>query len=78
MSEHLGQWVTPDVNYVDPDRRFCAFCGRPIARRFWLVEQKGQNAAVYCSPEHAMEVTAYPEMVRRIGLTSDGTACPGT
>ena len=47
-----GRWETPAVSYVDPARRFCAYCGRPIARRYWQV-LRGGEAAAYCGPEHA-------------------------
>jgi hypothetical protein len=46
-----GEWVDPPVSYVDPQRRFCAYCGRPIARRFWSRRGVGQDR-VYCSPGH--------------------------
>ncbi len=59
MSKQDGRWIEPEVNYVDPVRRFCAFCGRPIARRFW--ETKGKSGATaYCSPEHAQRNATYP------------------
>jgi hypothetical protein len=50
-----GEWITPPISYVDPRRRFCAFCGRPIARRFWQV-----GAGIFCDPAHAHEYTTYP------------------
>ena len=53
VNEQQGQWVEPDVNYVDPERRFCAYCGRPIARRYWEAHGPGGEAAEYCSPDHA-------------------------
>ena len=47
-----GEWVTPSVSYVDPRRRFCELCGRPIARRFWQVELNGEER-IFCDPAHA-------------------------
>jgi hypothetical protein len=47
-----GRWVVPPVSYVDPERRFCAYCGRPLARRFW--EQATRvGAQAFCDPTHA-------------------------
>ena len=60
VSEQGGHWVEPDVNYVDPERRFCAFCGRPIARRYWEVEAAGVGKVAYCSPDHADRKATYP------------------
>jgi hypothetical protein len=47
-----GDWVMPSVSYVDPRRRFCALCGRPIARRFWQVDARGEKR-IFCDPAHA-------------------------
>jgi hypothetical protein len=52
-------WVTPAVSYVDPARRFCQFCGRPIARRFWQVETAG-GVEIFCDPAHASLYATYP------------------
>jgi hypothetical protein len=54
-----GEWVVPPVNYVDPGRRFCAYCGRPIARRYWQAEVTGREE-VFCEPDHARRYTTYP------------------
>ena len=54
-----GGWVMPPVSYVDPARRFCEFCGRPIARRFWQVEME-RGAAIFCDAAHAALFTTYP------------------
>ena len=54
-----GEWVTPAMSYVDPVRRSCALCGRPIARRYWLVEIAGEDR-VFCEPQHAHFYTTYP------------------
>jgi hypothetical protein len=54
----VGYWVTPAVSYVDPVRRFCAYCGRPIARRYWERVENGREMG-YCSPAHAAHTT-YP------------------
>lgn len=58
----IGRWVTPEVNYVDPERRFCAYCGRPIARQYWEVaaEDTGEPEA-FCTPEHAARRAAASE-----------------
>lgn len=47
-----GRWVTPPVSYVEPVRRFCALCGRPIARRYFEAAPNGGPLA-FCQPEHA-------------------------
>jgi hypothetical protein len=54
-----GEWITPQVSYVDPARRFCEFCGRPIARRFWQAKTEG-GAGIFCNPAHAALFTTYP------------------
>jgi hypothetical protein len=54
----IGEWITPPVSYVDPARRFCKFCGRPIARRFWLAKTAG--GGTFCDPAHAALFTTYP------------------
>jgi hypothetical protein len=54
-----GEWITPPISYVDPRRRFCAFCGRPIARRFWRVSVGGAEA-IFCDPAHAHLDATYP------------------
>ena len=37
---------------VDPIRRACAYCGRPIARRYWR-ERGHDGDLAFCGPEHA-------------------------
>jgi hypothetical protein len=59
-----GEWVTPAVSYVDPERRHCAHCGRPIARRYWQ-EAIGGAGQVFCSPDHAARFTTYPSRSKR-------------
>jgi hypothetical protein len=54
-----GDWVTPPVSYVDPTRCFCAFCGRPIARKFWQAETE-EGVAIFCDPAHATLYETYP------------------
>ena len=54
-----GEWITPAVSYVDPSRRFCDLCGRPIARRFWQVVI-GDATRIFCDPSHADLNTTYP------------------
>jgi hypothetical protein len=39
------------VSYVDPQRRFCALCGRPIARQYWQASPAGKPL-VFCEPAH--------------------------
>jgi hypothetical protein len=57
-----GQWITPEVSYVDPVRRFCDFCGRPIARRYWQEAEHGAGH-IFCEPAHAALYSTY---VKRI------------
>jgi hypothetical protein len=59
MSEQQGRWVEPEVNYVHPERRFCAYCGRPIARRYWEAQDAEGETTPYCSPEHAERKATY-------------------
>lgn len=54
-----GRWIIPAVNYVDPVRSFCALCGRPIARKYWVVGEV-EEGEKYCTPEHAARHTTYP------------------
>jgi hypothetical protein len=57
VAAECGEWIVPSVSYVDPSRRFCAFCGRPIARRYWRVGTGGTDA-IFCDPGHArLQVT---------------------
>lgn len=57
-TDETGRWVTPPVSYVEPHRIFCAFCGRPLARRYW---QGGPEAAplAFCDPAHAARYRTY-------------------
>jgi hypothetical protein len=55
----MGEWITPPVSYIDPTRRFCKFCGRPIARRFWLAKTE-RGGGTFCGPAHAALFTTYP------------------
>ena len=50
--DRSGEWIVPEVSYVDPSRRFCAYCGRPIARRYWR-ERTPAGDLAFCGPEHA-------------------------
>ncbi len=54
-----GAWVQPEVSYIDPVRRFCAYCGRPIARGYWQPNE-GEHGQVYCDPAHATAQATYP------------------
>ena len=58
-SRESGRWVVPEVSYIDPARRFCDYCGRPIARKFWQVTSDDEERA-YCDPAHAAAQTTYP------------------
>lgn len=60
IASQSGAWITPPISYVDPRRRFCAFCGRPIARRFWRVS-RGGGEGIFCDPAHARLDTTYPK-----------------
>lgn len=53
-----GGWVLPDVSYIDPSRRFCAYCGRPIARRYWA--ELAESDLAYCDAQHAARHATYP------------------
>lgn len=53
-----GEWVTPPVSYVEPQRRFCALCGRPIARRYWRAAPTG-TPLPFCDPAHAELYVTY-------------------
>ena len=55
-----GDWVMPPVSYVDPTRRFCEFCGRPIARKFWQAKTE-RGAGIFCDPAHAALHATYPD-----------------
>jgi hypothetical protein len=54
-----GDWVMPPVSYVDPTRRFCEFCGRPIARKFWRAKTE-RGVGIFCHPAHAALYATYP------------------
>jgi hypothetical protein len=55
-----GEWIMPPVSYVDPTRRFCELCGRPIARRYWQARTE-RGKGIFCDPAHAALYTTYPE-----------------
>jgi hypothetical protein len=58
MPDQTGTWITPPVSYVEPRRLSCAFCGRPIARRYWSAEPAGRPL-VFCEPAHAELYVSY-------------------
>ena len=58
QSGKSGRWIEPGVSYIHPERRFCGYCGRPIARRYWQQDEGGRQA--YCGPGHAARTT-YPK-----------------
>ena len=53
-----GAWVTLEVGYVDPQRRSCAFCGRPLATKVWREEVAG-NMLDFCDPDHVARYYTY-------------------
>jgi hypothetical protein len=55
-----GEWITPPVSYIDPARRFCELCGRPIARKFWRARTE-RGEGIFCEPAHAALYTTYPK-----------------
>ena len=55
-----GEWITPPVSYVDPARRFCELCGRPIARKFWQARTE-RGEGIFCDPAHAALYATYPK-----------------
>ena len=75
MDEHTtgnrGDWVTIDVGYVDPQRRSCAFCGRPLARKIWRQMIQGE-VLDFCEPRHVTLYRSYwlPLYGAQAGLTS--------
>ena len=64
LSSGNGEWIVPPVSYVDPTRRFCEFCGRPIARRFWQAK-KVHGVGIFCDPAHAALNATYPDSTTR-------------
>ena len=76
VSELAGRWVEPEVNYVDPERRFCAYCGRPIARRYWEAEGADGEVAAYCSPEHAERQVTYPIVSEPGAVATSAASAP--
>jgi hypothetical protein len=58
MTDQPGTWVTPPVSYVEPLRLSCAFCGRPIARRYWSAAPNDESL-VFCEPRHADLYVSY-------------------
>ena len=53
-----GEWITPTVSYVEPQRIACALCGRPIARKYWRASIDEQHLA-FCEPDHAGLYVSY-------------------
>jgi hypothetical protein len=66
--ERAGEWITPAVSYVEPGRRFCAYCGRPIARRYWR-ERTPAGDLAFCGPAHA---GMYANGARQATLANNG------
>ncbi len=75
--EMRGEWITPQVSYIEPLRNACAFCGRPIARRYWRSDKRGP-ALMFCSPDHAHLYETYWVDVHGTGEPAgSGSRCPG-
>jgi len=53
-----GEWVLPSISYVEPARRHCALCGRPIARRYWRAAVAGETRN-FCDPDHEALYRSY-------------------
>lgn len=53
-----GFWTEIDVSYVDPQRRSCALCGRPLAKNIWREEIEGCELD-FCEPSHAALYQSY-------------------
>ena len=65
-----GRWVLPAVSYINTERRTCAYCGRPLARRYWA-QVREETERSYCDPAHADSHTTYP-------LSNDKSVQPTT
>lgn len=59
VGDGAGAWILPAVSYVDPTRRFCELCGRPIARRYWQIAIE-ERKRIFCDPTHADLYATYP------------------
>ena len=59
VARGTGEWIMPPVSYVDPTRRFCELCGRPIARRYWQARTE-RGEVIFCDPAHAALYATYP------------------
>lgn len=70
-SAAAGEWVEPEVSYVNPSRRFCGLCGRPIARRYWRVVREGEER-IYCEVRHAELDAARPMTTSAISAPAAG------
>lgn len=62
-----GEWIMPTVSYINPERRFCAFTGRPIARRFWQVTV-GERSLSFSDPAAALRYATYPKSSAKPGI----------
>ncbi len=53
-----GEWIMPPVSYIEPIRIACTFCGRPIARQYWLASPIGEPKP-FCDPAHEELYVSY-------------------
>ena len=53
-----GEWVEPRISYVEPARRHCALCGRPLARRVGRAATP-EGPRDFCDPAHEALLTSY-------------------
>lgn len=71
-----GSWVIREVGYVDPQRRSCALCGRPLARRIWQETVHGVTLE-FCEPAHVVLYRDYwLPLYGRVDTTSSSPRSP--
>lgn len=68
-----GEWITPHVSYIEPLRNACAFCGRPIARRYWQTTKHGPQLK-FCNAAHAQLYESYTLEIHGDCATSESAA----
>jgi hypothetical protein len=73
-NETAGRWVTIEVGYVDPQRRSCALCGRPLARKIWRETVDGETLD-FCEPGHVGLYRSY--WLPLYGKHLEGSAAAG-
>lgn len=64
-----GEWIVPEISYIEPLRNACSFCGRPIARQYWQSQEFGPDLK-FCNPAHAYLYATYWLEVHGAGSTS--------